>query len=72
MNEELRKSLVNLAMAMYIDEPCRICGSLITSDDLHNLVWAGYSKGYKSRSAHRLCWKKYIDKSNWFHPEDST
>ena len=50
-------ALVNLALAFYVGEPCRICGKPITRKDLDNgAVFAGYSKDKKSRTAHKECW----------------
>ena len=61
-----RKTAVKIVSAMYLDEPCRICGEIIT--DLAGVVWAGYSKDSKARSAHGTCWKKNIPESQWAHP----
>ena len=62
--------LADLAMAFYIDEPCRICGELIKQEDLKDLVYAGYSKDNLSRSAHGECWSKNIPKEQWKYSED--
>lgn len=64
------KHLIDLAMAFYVDEPCRVCGKLIQPDDLKKLVFAGYSKDNKSRSAHGDCWKKNLPKETWVYPDD--
>lgn len=61
-----------LAKAFYADEPCRICGKLITMADIQNgAVYAGYSKDNKSRSAHENCWRNQPPKSEWAYPEDA-
>jgi len=52
----MERELVNLAMSMYAGEPCRICGKLLTMEDINDgAVFAGYDNS--SRSAHRLCWE---------------
>lgn len=65
------ETLVNLAMAMYVDEPCRICGKMINPGDLRKLKWAGYSACNTSRSAHNQCWQEDKPKSEWAYPQDS-
>lgn len=60
-NEEDRMSEINeltgIALSMYVGEPCRICGCLLTVIDVRDgAVFAGYSKDNKSRAAHKLCW----------------
>ena len=48
---------MNIALSMYVGEPCRICGCLLTVIDVRDgAVFAGYSKDNKSRAAHKLCW----------------
>ena len=65
--------LVNLALSMYTNEPCRICGTTITKDDLDLLVFAGYSQDDMARAAHGHCWERYpsLDKKTprpeWVH-----
>ena len=55
----MKNALVNLALAFYAGEPCRICGKPLTMEDINDgAVFAGYSKDNSSRSAHRLCWNK--------------
>ena len=56
-----------IALGMYAGEPCRICGELITRDDLRDLVYAGYSADSKARSAHAACWEKNIPQAEWKH-----
>jgi hypothetical protein len=63
-----RKSAEQLALAMYEGEPCRVCGEIIT--DASKCVYAGYSLGNKARSAHKVCWDKNLDKSQWAYPTD--
>jgi len=65
-----RQYLIDLAMSFYVDEPCRICGKLIQPDDLHGLIFAGYSKDNKARSAYGECWRKEVPKSEWTYAED--
>ena len=48
------------ATLMYADEPCRICGRLITEDDLKEAVFAGYSEDNDGRCAHGRCWEGYL------------
>ena len=50
-----------VAIGMYAGEPCRICGKEITVEDLHLVVFAGYSDDSKSRAAHGLCWSNLVD-----------
>jgi hypothetical protein len=57
-----------LALAMYANEPCRICGKLITVDDLASAVFAGYSIDSRSRSAHKACWDKHLPQKDWKIP----
>jgi hypothetical protein len=70
MNKETAQFLTDLAMSFYAGEPCRVCGELITRDDLHDLVFAGYSKDNKSRSAHGKCWELNRPKEEWAYPDD--
>ena len=59
-----------LAIGMYVGEPCRICGELLTMEDMEdNAVWAGYATdGSGARSAHRLCWElRGNDPASWSH-----
>ena len=66
-----RNHLDNMAMAMYVNEPCRICGELIKPDDLSELIFAGYSAIGYSRAAHGKCWKLEKPKSEWVYPQDA-
>jgi len=60
VTDENRSHLVNLAVSMYTNEPCRICGVLLTMEDMRNgAVFAGYSNDNAARSAHGDCWRKY-------------
>ena len=50
---EADSPLIDVALSMYEDEPCRICGRLLTMEDLKNgAVFAGYSDDNTSRPAH--------------------
>lgn len=47
---------LELALSAYCDEPCRICGVLLTMADIQDgAVFAGYSPDNKSRAAHKRC-----------------
>lgn len=70
---ENKDALTRLAVSMYAGEPCRICGELITMDDMYNgAVYAGYSADNAARTAHKDCWQRspgIDDKPNkdWVH-----
>lgn len=71
---ELEKQLTwRIAIGMYANEPCRICGDLLTMDDvIDGAVFAGYSKNNTSRAAHKACWDaRKNDKANWTYSEDA-
>ena len=54
--------VIDIALSMYAGEPRRICGRLLTMDDIKaGAVFAGYSKDNKSRAAHKLCWDNAMD-----------
>lgn len=61
---------IKMALSMYVDEPCRICGQMITWDDINDAVFAGYSTDNKSRSAHGECWRSGLPKHKWQYPFD--
>lgn len=72
LTDENREYMAEIALSMYSNEPCRICGELLTIDDLHNgAIYAGYSVDNKSRTAHSLCWNKNIEKGLWAYPLDA-
>lgn len=51
--------LVQVALSMYTNEPCRICGAMLTLDDVNNgAVYAGYSQDSAARAAHKSCWQR--------------
>lgn len=56
---------LKIALSMYENEPCRICGEIITDASL--CVYAGYSSDNSARSAHEACWDKNIPLSSWVH-----
>lgn len=57
-----RDAAFQMIIGMYADEPCRICGSLITREDIsHGAVFVGYSNKFPGRSAHRPCWVRFLD-----------
>jgi len=61
---------IDLALAMYADEPCRICGHTLTLEDIKaGAIWAGYSADGKSRSAHKHCWNNAMEIWREMHPE---
>lgn len=68
MDKEERKLSARIALAMYADEPCRICGELIKPEDLQAAVFAGYSADSKSRAAHGPCWEKQLPQEEWAIP----
>ena len=52
----------DIALGMYVGEPCRICGLLLTVIDVKDgAVFAGYSKDNKSRAAHKICWDNAVE-----------
>ena len=54
------------AAIMYSNEPCRVCGEIITLNDINNgAVFAGYSKDNKSRTAHKACWDSGKPQAEW-------
>ena len=65
-----RETAYKMAMAMYTNEPCRICGQLITADDVKTAVFAGYSPDDKARSAHRECWDSGLPSHRWQYPPE--
>lgn len=62
-----RNHAVFLALAAYANEPCRICGEMITMQQVTNehVVFAGYSSNNEARSTHKECWDKNIPMSEW-------
>lgn len=56
-----REVAYKTALLMYVNEPCRICGRVIRREDLHDSVFAGYSKDNKSRAAHKRCWDGFVE-----------
>lgn len=63
--------LIEFVKSMYVNEPCRICGIILSEQDIdNNAVFAGCSKNCESRSAHKNCWDKNLPKSKWFYPID--
>jgi hypothetical protein len=52
---------IGMALLMYADEPCRICGKLLSLEDVKDgAVFAGYADDNLSRSAHRRCWEGMV------------
>ena len=57
-----------IAIGMYVGEPCRVCGLPILRQHIEEgAVFAGYSSDSKARSAHAFCWKAEIPQSEWAH-----
>ena len=67
MDEE-KETLARIALGMYANEPCRICGKMITQADLQTIVFAGYSIDSRSRAAHKACWDKHLPTWEWAIP----
>lgn len=58
MPEKQRHPFTGIALSMYADEPCRICGKPITREQTQatDFRYAGYSADGKARAAHEACW----------------
>jgi hypothetical protein len=70
ITNENRRNLAHIALMMYADEPCRICGEAITKTDVYDAVFVGCSRDGKSRAAHKLCWQEKTDHkpdADWVH-----
>ena len=53
---------IDIALRIYTDEPCRICGIILTDEDIKaGAIWAGYDKDSKSRVAHKICWDNAME-----------
>lgn len=60
--------LLNMVLTTYVNEPCRICGRIITRDDIDSgAVFAGYSKDGGSRGAHKRCWDGMVTVARAFY-----
>lgn len=64
-----KEMAARIAIGMYANEPCRICGERITEADLSTAVFAGYSADSRSRAAHKTCWDKQLPQPAWAIPE---
>lgn len=51
-------SATGIALAMYSDEPCRICGKLLSREDMND-------------AAHGHCWNSNQPKQEWAYPHDA-
>lgn len=71
LNSVSKEDAARMALAMYADEPCRICGENIDYEDLDGLKFAGYSEGCVSRAAHADCWDNRPPKKDWAYPLDA-
>jgi len=73
MCENEKDYVLDLVLAFYVGEPCRICGNPMTPQDAktRNGVFAGYSVGNASRSAHLVCWNKNLPQEQWAYPDSS-
>jgi len=61
MSDNRTRDAIGMALAMYANEPCRICGKTITEADVSQALFAGYSQRGSSRSAHRRCWYGMVE-----------
>lgn len=62
MSESASAPLLDMALSMYANEPCRICGIVLSLDDVKTgAVFAGYSQDNTSRAAHKRCWLGMVD-----------
>jgi hypothetical protein len=52
---------IDMALAMYTNEPCRICGRNIEREDVGGLIFTGYSKDNTSRAAHGRCYQGFME-----------
>lgn len=54
-----RAQVVDFALSMYANEPCRICRRNIDEADVRGIVFTGYTKvgGKTSRASHGQCWR---------------
>ena len=68
ITDENREHVIEKALSMYENEPCRICGEMITN--ARQAVYAGYSG--IARSAHKVCWNSNKPKYLWTYPIDDT
>lgn len=57
------EQVVDIALSMYADEPCRICRRNIDEADVRGAVFTGYCEvdGRTSRSSHGQCWRDLSD-----------
>lgn len=68
-------AMLDLVLSAYV-EPCRICGGMVTKDDLKTAVFAGYGRKESdetpvTRVAHQECWNlRKDDQSTWVYPID--
>jgi hypothetical protein len=68
-----KNDAVEIAILMYANEPCRICGRNMTPEDVKTAVFAGYSKNDEARTAHRECRNKLpppepgVPHPQWFY-----
>ncbi len=75
LNDENRDAMAKIALSTYGYEPCRICGKILTNEDLQTAVFAGHSQDNRSRAAHGECWQQWgiaemgDDTSHWAIPE---
>lgn len=60
-SDDTRALAAKVALAQYVYEPCRICRREIEPGDLHDLVFAGYSRDGLARVAHRTCWDNFVE-----------
>lgn len=56
------KKIVDLALSMYANEPCRICGKTISPLDVADAVYVGYNEDCTSRAAHKRCFETVVER----------
>lgn len=63
-DDQTRDMATYLALIQYANEPCRICGQMITENDVipggPGLIFVGYSDDNTSRAAHGRCWQGFL------------
>lgn len=61
ISDETREAALEMALSMYVSEPCRICRRALTRDDIREAKFAGYSRDGQARAAHRVCWQNFVE-----------
>ena len=63
--DDPREVAFAVALMMYAGEPCRLCGGVITRDDLSEAVFVGYAEDGPGRAAHGRCWEQTAVRWDW-------